>query len=103
MNAWDVIKEKLQARLSTESYQNWISKTAFSRLENQILAVAVPNQQTRDWLESEYAHLITPILRELNLAGITYEVIGLSSSFVPPPFRAVDGLIRQFGPNEVKQ
>ncbi len=76
MNAWDVIREQLQVRLSAESFQNWIQETAFRRIEDNTLRVSVPNQETREWLESEYSQLIKPILRELGLAGVVYEVAG---------------------------
>ncbi len=76
MNAWETIKERLKARLSAESYSNWVQETTFGRAERGILYVIVPNVETRDWLEAEYSGLIRPVLRDLSLAAIVYEVAG---------------------------
>ena len=74
MSAWDFIKEQLQSKISPQSYDNWIAKTSFDRIERNLLYVLVPNQQTKDWLESEYENLILPLTRERNLSGINYIV-----------------------------
>ncbi len=65
MNAWDLIKQRLETTLSPESYQNWISRTQLARTDGDVLFVAVPDAATRDWIESEYAMKITGILRSL--------------------------------------
>ena len=65
MNAWDLIKQRLETTLSPESYQNWVNRTHLARIDGDILFVAVPDAATRDWIESEYALKITGILRSL--------------------------------------
>ena len=65
MNAWDLIKQRLETTLSPESYQNWISRTQLARSDGDVLFIAVPDAPTRDWIESEYALKITGILRSL--------------------------------------
>jgi chromosomal replication initiator protein len=67
MNDWDLVKSKLQKRLSEESYQNWISRTKFLRVENQVLYVAVPDNQTLNWLRSEYGDMVRGLMRDLDL------------------------------------
>ena len=78
MNVWDVVKEQLQTRVSAESYQNWVSRTVFRQIENNTVRVLVPDEQTREWLESQCSSLISPVLQNLNLAGVTYEVAGVT-------------------------
>src|SRR6266567_4580343 len=34
MNTWEIIKRQLESRLSTDSYQNWVSKTEFSHIQD---------------------------------------------------------------------
>jgi chromosomal replication initiator protein len=76
MNVWDLIKKQLQARLSGESFQNWVAGTAFHSIERDALCISVPNDETRQWLESEYSVLIHSLIRDLgvNLKGVRYEV-----------------------------
>jgi chromosomal replication initiator protein len=67
MNNWDLVKEKLQSRLSEESYQNWISRTKFLRVDQQVLYVSVPDHQTLKWLRTEYGDMVLTIMRDLDL------------------------------------
>jgi chromosomal replication initiator protein len=76
MNAWDSVKEKLEDLLSTESFQNWVSRTRFSGSDGQVLKVSVPDQQTRKWMQTEYGGLVRKMLSELDLdfSEVEYEV-----------------------------
>jgi len=68
MNAWDQIKKELQLALSAESFDNWVSRTRFGRLENDRLVVTVPDGATKHWMENEYAAHISTIIRKLALS-----------------------------------
>jgi chromosomal replication initiator protein len=65
LDPWELIKRKLQSILSAESFQSWLSNTAFSRLENGILYVLVPDEESRLWIETEYAGHIRQALKAL--------------------------------------
>jgi chromosomal replication initiator protein len=52
--------------LSSESYDNWVSRTALERLEGDTVYVRVPERQTRHWLESEYGDRIQSLIRSLS-------------------------------------
>src|SRR5258705_5545461 len=78
MNTWDLIKRLLESRLSADTYQNWVSKTEFSHIQDNKLCVAVPNAETRDWMDSEYSSLVNSMLREMGL-GVSSVVYELSS------------------------
>jgi chromosomal replication initiator protein len=67
MNAWDLVKQRLESRLSLESYQNWVSSTKFLRVDGQVLYVSVPDHQTQRWLRSEYGELVRTAIRDLDL------------------------------------
>ncbi len=77
MNDWNLVKEKLQSRLSEESYQNWISRTNFLRVDQQVLFVSVPDHQTLKWLRSEYGDMVRSIIRDLdlNVEDVEYQVV----------------------------
>ena len=68
MNSWDQIRNFLQSKVSTESYQNWLNGTAFLGIDGRVMLVSVPDRETRAWLETEeYASLLRGAIRELNL------------------------------------
>ena len=75
-NAWDVIKQEMEAALSAESFRNWFSRTHFSRMEGRTLYVQVPDRETRLWLEAEYTDLVLSVARKLkiDLGRLMYEV-----------------------------
>ncbi len=76
MNTWELIKLQLQSRLSADSYQNWVSKTEFSHLQDNKLCVSVPNEETRVWLYTEYSTLVNSMLRDMGvgLSDVVYEL-----------------------------
>ena len=76
MNTWNLIKRQLETRLSADTYQNWVSKTEFSHIEDNKICVVAPNEETRDWMESEYSPLISSMLREMGvgLSGVVYQL-----------------------------
>jgi chromosomal replication initiator protein len=82
MNAWERIKAHLGAKLSGESYQNWLAKTSFRDLSDGVLSVAVPDEATRAWMEEEYADLIASAIRSLALPvkRTIYELASLDAA-----------------------
>jgi chromosomal replication initiator protein len=76
MNVWDQVKQRLASRLTQQSYQNWLEKTALGRLEDRHLYVTVPDAATKEWMEDEYAEIVLAAVRETNLAitNVTYEL-----------------------------
>jgi len=73
---WEQIKDRLSNKISTGAYQNWLSKTVFLRTSGNRLQVGVPDQETKDWIEAEYAGEVASAIRELKL-GVTevvYEI-----------------------------
>jgi chromosomal replication initiator protein len=66
-DAWEQIKGWLAAKLGDGAYQNWISATSLSSLQNGELTVKVPNPTTEAWIQQEYSSKISDAIRELNL------------------------------------
>jgi chromosomal replication initiator protein len=75
MNSWDQIRNYLQARISTESYDNWLAGTGYLEMVGDRLTVAVPDRETRTWMETEYSHLVQNAIHELGLVirEVNYE------------------------------
>jgi len=67
MNAWDLVKKQLELQLSPESYQNWVSRTSFGEVDGDTLVVAVPDEQTKTWMENEYGDAVHTMVRDLGM------------------------------------
>ena len=76
MNIWEQIKQHISGKISTDAFNNWLSKAVFLKAEGDRLWVAVPDAQTRDWIQQEYSADIWSAIRELNLAlrELVYEI-----------------------------
>ncbi len=76
MNPWDLVKAQLQNSLSTESFQNWVNRTQFLELRDSTLYVLAPDQQTREWMESEYGERVRACLISLAIPArtVVYEI-----------------------------
>jgi chromosomal replication initiator protein len=79
MNIWDEIKSVISSKITTEAYQNWLSKTFFLRSEGARLWVGVPDMVTKDWIQQEYNSEIWAAIRDRNF-GIRQIVFELSGS-----------------------
>jgi chromosomal replication initiator protein len=75
MNAWEEIKQNLAGRVRAEAFQNWVARTSYKSLIDGCLTVVVPNELTRDWMQTEYAPLVRSIVRDKDLpvSAIEYE------------------------------
>jgi chromosomal replication initiator protein len=78
MNIWEEIKSLISSKISTEAYQNWLSKTFFLRTQGTRLWVGVPDTVTKDWILQEYNAEIWSAIRDRNfeIRQIVYEVSG---------------------------
>jgi|SRR6185312_104843 len=76
MNPWDRIKEKLAARVGSEAYESWISKTSFIRADRGSLWISVLDEITRQFMQQEYAGEVWLAMRELELLyrQVVYEI-----------------------------
>jgi chromosomal replication initiator protein len=66
-NPWDLVRDQLEKKLSVESFENWIARTQFSRIEDRTLIVQAPDSSTISILEEEYSHQINVLTRALGL------------------------------------
>jgi chromosomal replication initiator protein len=82
MNSWELIKQSISTKISTNAFDNWLSKAVFIKSDGDRLWVGVPDAATRDWIQQEYSADIWPAIRELNLSfrEIVYEIQGASQA-----------------------
>jgi chromosomal replication initiator protein len=78
MNIWELIKQQISGKISTEAFDNWLSKATFVKAEGTRLWVSVPDTHTRDWIQQEYSTDIWSAVHEMNLSisEIVYEIHG---------------------------
>ncbi|MCC7154719.1 MAG: chromosomal replication initiator protein DnaA [Bryobacterales bacterium] len=83
-NTWDSIKDRLHGKVSSEVFQNWFARTSFVAENGLQLRVAVPDESTKYFLESEYAGKVQSAISDLSLPvrEVRYE---LSSRTMPAP------------------
>jgi chromosomal replication initiator protein len=67
MNHWDLIRKFVQARISREAYENWFANTWQVEVAHGALAVGVASREAREWMETEYSHLVQSAIYELSL------------------------------------
>lgn len=67
MDLWEEIKQQLASVVSAEGFENWISKTRLIRSEQNTLWVSVPNDATREWLETEYGDKVRSVISSLRV------------------------------------
>jgi chromosomal replication initiator protein len=84
-NPWDLIKEKLERTLSSESFENWIARTRYGGIEGKTLLVLVPDEHTVAYLREEYSHRIDALARAINLGltGVVFRLAGARESYTP--------------------
>jgi len=66
-NAWDLVRDQLEKKLSAESFENWIARTRFVSIEGRTLVVYAPDLSTISILEEEYSHQINVLTKALGI------------------------------------
>jgi chromosomal replication initiator protein len=66
-DAWERIKTRLSSVLPWESFQSWFATTALQSVDGSQLIVAVPNADTKEWVEQEFSEQVAAAIRDLSL------------------------------------
>lgn len=62
---WQETLGKLENELSRPSFETWLSSTSLLDIEGDTLIISVPNEFTKDWLESRYAPIIRSTVQSI--------------------------------------
>jgi chromosomal replication initiator protein len=75
-NSWETIKDRLNSMLTPDAYQNWVARTALAGEAEGRLRVSVPDEVTKQWLESDYATKVKAAINQLGLGvkSVEYEL-----------------------------
>jgi len=72
LEIWQATLCEVEKKMSKPSFETWLKTTRPVSLDNNTLVVSVPNDFTKDWLESRYSSLILQTLQELT--SINYKL-----------------------------
>ncbi len=61
---WTEVSERLRAALNDKTYRTWFSQAAGLDLSDQSFVLSVPNDFTREWIESHFLGLINAAVRD---------------------------------------
>ncbi|KXS44077.1 MAG: chromosomal replication initiator protein, partial [Candidatus Frackibacter sp. T328-2] len=62
---WQKALEIFQSKLSKPSFQTWLKSTKLIAIEENNILVEVPNEFSKDWLETRYDNLIKETINQL--------------------------------------
>ena len=65
---WDKFLQITKDKLPPQAYNSWFSQTKMTKLQDQELIIAVPNDFCKDWLEKHYTEFIKDTL--INSLGV---------------------------------
>jgi chromosomal replication initiator protein len=63
-NLWGDVAARLRASLNEKTYGNWFGEVGAVTLDEETFVLCVPNDFTREWIESRFADLIRAVVRD---------------------------------------
>jgi chromosomal replication initiator protein len=67
MDVWQKIQASLSGQIAKESFQSWFTHTVFREVQGRKLIVAVPNLETKEWIEREFREQVLAAARGLEV------------------------------------
>src|SRR5690349_16202804 len=106
MNAkqvWQAALGELQLKVPGPSFQTWLRNTSISDFQNGTVAIAVPSNFAKEWLEKRFSKIITETLR--NILGhdveVRFEVKAPTRGESSRAVHALDGVGTETQPREL--
>ncbi len=74
---WDAISGRLRETISETTYDTWFAYAEPRSLDESVLVISVPNDFTRDWIESHFHGFVSSAAREAlgRDAGVSFVVV----------------------------
>ena len=93
MDAWQKIKAQLSEQIPWESFQSWFAQTSFRGERGTKLVVSVPNPETKEWIEREFARQVLAAVHDLGLrfTEVDFVVAGQDEAAAPQQLHADNG------------
>jgi chromosomal replication initiator protein len=87
---WSEVAARLRAALSDSAYRTWFGDATSVAISNGELVVAVPNNFTREWIESHFASLVRAAVSDVTDAGLSVRFRVDESLSKPAPLPQVE-------------
>src|SRR5436305_13511522 len=68
---WSEVAARLKAALSDSAYRTWFGDATAGTISNGELVVAVPNNFSREWIETHFASLVRAAVSDVTEAGLS--------------------------------
>jgi chromosomal replication initiator protein len=75
VDLWQKTMATLETKLSKPSFETWFKSTQPVSYDNNTLIVSVPNEFSRDWLESRYSAIIKETLTAITRQEVTVKFV----------------------------
>ncbi len=79
---WEKVLDEAERKLSKPSFETWLKPTKPLSIKENRIIVEVPNDFTRDWLETRHKQLLLDAIKKY------HRLITISSSPVGRPWRS---------------
>jgi chromosomal replication initiator protein len=75
MEVWQQIKGRLSAQIPPESFQSWFAQSSYRGEHGNKLIIAVPNRETKEWIEREFLEQVLNAARDLQSRFVQVEFV----------------------------
>ncbi len=87
---WNDVAARLREALNDTTFQTWFGEVAGAEIDGDALAIAVPNDFTREWIEGHFLDLIRAAARDVS--GVDRRVQLRVEAAPPAPASAVPAI-----------
>jgi chromosomal replication initiator protein len=71
---WDDVATRLRGALNEKTFGNWFGEVAPVSLDGDVFVLAVPNDFTREWIESHFAELVRAAIKDATATGLRLQL-----------------------------
>src|SRR5438309_576422 len=100
---WQAALGELQLKVPGPSFQTWLRNTSISSFHNDVVAIAVPSNFAREWLEKRFSKIITETLNNVmaRKVEVRFEVKAPARGESVHVIHALDGVGVDDSPREL--
>jgi chromosomal replication initiator protein len=81
---WGDVAARLRGSLNEKTYGNWFAEVGAVSLDDETFVLAVPNDFTREWIESRFADLIRAVVKDATGGDRRLQVVVQAPPDTPP-------------------
>ena len=81
---WGDVAARLRGSLNEKTYGNWFAEVGAVRLDDETFVLAVPNDFTREWIESRFADLIRAVVKDATGGDRRLQLVVQAPPDAPP-------------------